>query len=90
MNIPGFSHLSSGRGRAEAAEQKYDWGSGEGGGGRGSVRGYKAPVCEGHELGGGAKAPLAPPGSNTLEVGLEYVDSHVPSSATLTAWLARV
>ena len=46
------------------------------------MRGYKAPVCEGHELGGG--------GSNTLEVGLEYVDSHVPSSATLTAWLARV
>ena len=68
MNIPGFSHLSSGRGRAEAAEQKYDWGSGEGGGGRGSVRGYKAPVCEGHEL-GGAKAPLAPPVPTLLKLG---------------------
>ena len=83
MNIPGFSHLSSGRVRAEEEEQKYDRGSREGGGGRGSVRGCEASVC---------KAPLAPspPGSNTFQVGLGYVDSQVPSSATLTAWLARV
>ena len=54
MNIPGFSHLSSGRVRAEAEEQKYDRGSrrGEGGGGRGSMRGCEASVCEGQEMGG--------------------------------------
>ena len=52
MNIPGFSHLSSGRVRAEEEEQKYDRGSREGGGGRGSVRGCEASVCEGQKMGG--------------------------------------
>ena len=52
------------------------------------MRGCEASVCEGQEMGG--LKPPQPPWFQCLSSWVRYVDSQVPSSATLTAWLARV